>query len=750
MQVMATEAPWLGKPLAEYIAHIAASGVRVIYSDDLVTADLIIQQEPGDSDPIAALRTAAGMHGLRLVRGPGGNWLIVADPDASAVQKSAVTQAPRLIPDTLPEIIVSSSVYSIGYQQPGSHTFLDQDFASDLPDVGEEALRSIDRLPGVASGGISTRSHIRGGSSNEQLILLDGLRLYEPYHLKDFHSLASIVSQNAIDGIDFYSAGYQARYGDRMSGVVDIKLRPKPDETQTELGLSLLNTSAMSAGRFFADKSGDWLVTARRSNLDIISRAVKKGYGEPQFEDVLAHVGWQWNERTYVAANFLYSRDRIAISQADKTESAIARYRNNVGWLKVDFDWSDAISVSTIVSATDIENSRDGEVDVANTVAGTVVDSRDFSFLGIKQDWQLRLNDRWLLRTGLSFNVQDAEYDYESELTISSPFDQILDNRPFLQRNISERPEGEQYAAYAEARWKIRENFIVDLGLRFDRQTYSAAKSNEQRSPRLNLLYKIGERTELRAGFGRFYQAQEINELQINDGLTAFFPPQYADHLVASLAHSFRNAVDLRLELYQKSYNDLIPRFENVFNPLVMLPELQIDRARIDPKRAVVQGAEITVSGDLADDASHWWFGYTWSEAHDSIGGDEIQRSWDQTHSVKLGALTEWRRWTLSAAGNWNSGWPKTELIFAPPSTTPRNKLNLSSFFSLDIRASRDFQLRRSELTAFFEVSNILNRENTCCTEYSMTLNDDGSTTLLSEKENWLPLVPSIGVVWRF
>jgi hypothetical protein len=74
----------------------------------------------------------------------------------------------------------------------------------------------------------------------------------------------------------------------------------------------------------------------------------------------------------------------------------------------------------------------------------------------------------------------------------------------------------------------------------------------------------------------------------------------------------------------------------------------------------------------------------------------------------------------------------------------------LSSFFSLDIRASRDFQLRRSDLTAFIEISNILNRENACCTEYAMSLNDDGSAALLAEKGHWLPLFPSIGVVWRF
>lgn len=762
VQALAADPIWIGKPLSDYIDSLRMQGVRVIYSDDLVTPESLILAEPAAVPSVTALRVALRAHNLLLVAGPGENWLVVADPDAQVLDHADnVGATPASNAELLPEIVVSSSIYSIGYQNPGSHNFLDRDFASDLPDVGEEALRAIDRLPGVASGGISTRSHVRGGNSNEQLILLDGLRLYEPYHLKDFQAISSIINQSAIDGIDFYSAGYQARYGDRMSGVADISLRAKPSGTETELGLSLFNTSVMSAGRFLSDDSGDWLVSGRRSNLDLVSRAVKKGYGEPEFEDVLAHVGWQWSDRTYIAANFLYSRDRISLAQADETESAVARYRNNVGWLKMEFDWTDAVSVSTILSATDIANSRDGQVDIENTVSGTVVDSRDFSSFGIKQDWKFDFGGRWLFRTGFDVSFLDAEYDYDSVLNIFAPFDQIFDNQPFLQRNIQTNPEGEQYAAYAEARWKIHEDLIVDFGLRFDRQTYSVAGTNEQTSPRVNILYKLGSRTELRAAVGRFYQAQEINEVQINDGLAEFFPPQYADHFVASLAHDFSDDLEIRLELFRKNYNELIPRYENAFNALVLLPELQIDRTRIDASTAAVRGAEMTISGELNDDSSRWWLSYAWSVAEESIQREKVQRSWDQTHAVKFGAIRTWGRFKVSAAGSWHSGWPKTELIveeFQNPdgssglvaTTTPRNSLDHDPFFTLDLRASRDYRLRNSELTTFIEISNVLNRENACCTEYSMQMNEGGSSLLVTEAEHWLPLVPSIGVIWRF
>ena len=761
IQISAAETVWLGEPLNGYIQQLAEQGLQIIYSDSLVTSDLQVLSEPGAGDPLESLRFALQPHGLKLVAGPGDNWLVVRDPDAAPHAAASDKVEERTPVAVLPEVIVSSSRYSIRYQQSGSHTFLDRDFASNLPDIGEDAIRSIDRMPGVASGGVSTRSHVRGGAENEQLIILDGLRLYEPYHLKDFHSIASIIHQSAIEGIDFYTAGYQARYGDRMSGVMDIGLRSKPIATQTELGISLFNTSVLSTGTFGPGLRGDWLVSARRSNLDIISRAIKKDYGSPEFEDVLAHAGWQWTDRNYIAANFLYSHDSLSLSQADGSEEATAKYRNNVGWLKIETDWSEAVSITTILSATDIGNDRDGSTDIPNTVAGAVTDSRDFSSFGVKQDWMITASDNWTFRAGFDLKLLDAEYDYDSNLLIASPFDQILQNQPFLQRSISMVAEGEQYAGYVEARWRLRDNIILDLGFRFDRQTYSVADSNEQYSPRLNLLYQPGNRIELRMGVGRFYQAQEINELQFNDGLEEFFPPQYSDHLVASALYHFDSDIDLRIEAYQKSYKSLMPRFENVFNALVLLPELQIDRTRIDADESRVQGAELTISGGVDKVSARWWFGYVWSSAEDSFGKEDIRRSWDQTHAVKFGANTDLGQWNISVAGTWHSGWPKTELLVETvqlpggdttlvASTTPRNSLDYAAFHTLDVRASRRFQLPNSELTAFVEISNVYNRENACCTEYSISINGTGESELVTEPEHWLPLVPSVGVLWKF
>ncbi len=663
-------------------------------------------------------------------------------------------------PPPLPEIVVTSSHYDIPYQHSGSYTFIDRELTARLPHLGDEAMRTIARLPGATGSGLSSRQHVRGGLQNEQLFLLDGLRLYEPYHLKDFHSITTIVPPGTIAGIDFYSAGYQARYGDRMSGVVDIALREPPEQTETELGLTFFHTSALSRGRFGGDDRGDWLLSGRRANLDLMVDAVNPEYGAPRYQDYLAHVGWDLGGHTRISGNGLFSTDKLSLAQADGSERASARYKNRVLWLKAESDWGDRLESSTVLSATEIKNRRSGVTDKPGVIQGFVDDTSEFRSLALKQDWIFDAADRWLLRAGFELKRLEAEYRYAAAKEISPPFDTLFENQPFDMRSVDTSPRGAQYAGYTEVRWRPVDSLALDLGIRWDQQTYTTAMDDEQVSPRVNLLWRMGERTDLRLAYGRYYQAQEINELQVADGIFDFHAAQRARHLVASLTHAFAAGPELRVEAYEKQYYDLMPRFENAFNPLVLLPELQVDRARIDADRARAEGVEVTLRGKGKQDLS-WWASYVWSRSVDEVDGRTIPRSWDQRHSFSAGLSRDWNRWSASAAAVVRSGWPTTALLAQTVqgegtsttlalSTERRNGRRHASFESLDVRVSRRFDLPRGELTAFLEVTNLLNHENPCCTEYSIARDGNGVPALVSDEGNWLPIVPSLGVLWRF
>jgi hypothetical protein len=211
------------------------------------------------------------------------------------------------------------------------------------------------------------------------------------------------------------------------------------------------------------------------------------------------------------------------------------------------------------------------------------------------------------------------------------------------------------------------------------------------------------------------------------------------------------------VSVYRKSFRSLRPRFENSFNTLTLLPELQFDRIRVDASGAEAIGAEVTLHQGSSTEDILWWIGYAWSEVEDATADGDVKRSWDQTHTVKAGMSWRWGPWDFSAAGEVHTGWPKTvmtgQTVTGPGGETDlllevsgRNDSRYSVFHAVDIRVSRKFGLPRGDLTTFLEISNLYDRANTCCTEYSLL--PDGS--LDSNEAYWLPLVPSLGVVWRF
>jgi len=397
-----------------------------------------------------------------------------------------------------------------------------------------------------------------------------------------------------------------------------------------------------------------------------------------------------------------------------------------------------------IVSLNAFSDKRIALLDMPGIVSGALDEARDFMAVEIRQDWSYSPSDTWMVNVGLRARHQDAEYRHSLVKTVQAPFDQILDNAPFVSRSFELSPEGAQYAAYSELRWQPLKKLIVDLGLRWDQQTYTTSSDDRQYSPRASILWRGNDRTEFRVGFGQFYQAQEINELQVSDGVDTFFPAQRATHVVANVKHGFRSGIDLDVSLYRKAFRSLRPRFENVFNALTLVPELQFDRVMINAPEAESRGIELMASYGAGDDDLFWWFGYSWSEVIDTMASGKMKRSWDQTHTGKLGVSWRWGAWSFSAAGEVHTGWPKSLI------SSELNALRYSVFHTLDARASRDFDVKRGTLTAFLEVTNLYSRQNPCCTEYSIQPGPGGADELVATEKYWLPIVPSLGVVWRF
>ena len=416
-----------GQSLAVYLDSINSRGQRVIFSSDLVTDGMQLDAGAPSMPTQAELQQILKPFGLTAKTGPSNSWLIVRSP-AAGNSTSPVEKPRESTP--IPEIIVTSSLHRLDYAHPSTHTYVDRELVTRMPILADDAARLTNRLPGTASGGVSAQNHIRGGETSEVLFLLDGLRLYEPYHLKDFQKIATIINAGAIGGIDFYTGAYPAHYGDRMSGVMSIELREPEKPLQTELAVSFFNTSVLSMGTFGGSEQGEWLMSARRGNLDLIVDVIDPDFGSPDYQDYLAHVGWEFGPRMQISANFLVSDDKLRLAEMERGEQATASYSNQVGWIKWRAEWTDSLESDTILAISDITDRRTGNLVLPGIVTGSLDELREFNALEVRQDWRWTASDSWMLRFGFDLKQLDATYQFSSVQTVSAPFDAILDNQP--------------------------------------------------------------------------------------------------------------------------------------------------------------------------------------------------------------------------------------------------------------------------------------------------------------------------------
>lgn len=733
--------------VSDVLGELRNTGIVFIYSTHVVPSQLRVLSEPSATGGVQLAREILAQHGLSLIEVAPKVYSVTRDSGPRNTRTATAPAEPQV-----EEIVVQTSRYAFDNDYFANGTFLTQDQLQDLPQLADETLRAVQRLPGSATNGFSSIGPVRGGEPGEMAIILDGLRLYEPFHLKNFLSPVSLLDSRLIDGIEFYSGGFSAMYGDRMSAIIDARTVHPGAPRYYEIGLNLFHASALGSTAF-DDGRGHLLVSARRSNLGELAQFSENDFGEPNYQDGFARVDYDFAERTRGTLELLVSSDEINALRANETQQVRAEYRNVYAWATLEHDWSETVDSRVIASYTDLSNSRRGSIEETGRRA-SVDDDRNFQVIGMR--WENSLATGMLQhRFGMEVRRLWGEYSYASDVSLAAdvPFPGSPATR--VQRQLSPQPQGYESLGYWDVRADLAERMTFQGGVRIDAQTYDGSGDGAQWSPRLSIMYALGEQSHLRASWGRFHQAQGINELQVEDGVDRFHPAQLADHFIVGFDHAFNAGLDLRVEAYHKQYRRLSPRFENLFDPLVLFPESEFDRVMIDPDGARAVGIETLLR---LRQSGPWsaWLSYTWSQVEDRIDGDDVPRSWDQRHAINVGVVWSKGPWTASLTNSYHSGWPTTALALDPTSVTPqvavsaRNRIRFDAFNSLDARLTRTFVLSRGVIDAFVEVTNMTSRENPCCVNYEGIGVANGALTYERDVDSWLPLVPSAGVLWRY
>lgn len=673
----------------------------------------------------------------------------------------------------LDRLVVSSSQYEFYRERATTPFAINQRAIQSMPDFGEDPIRTVQRLPSVAAGGLSARMHFRGGEQDEVGIYLDGHRLLDPFHIRDYHSIFSAVDVRAVDEMEIYTGSYPAEYGNFMSGLILVDSARPAKQRHHEIGLSVFNSSLLSSG-FTSDGKGEWLLSARRGNLDVV---LNKDLGEPKYYDGFLKGRYEFSPTFSLSAHALISDDAVVViteSEIEELERSDSNTSNSQFWVTLENQWTPNLASSTVISASFFDNQRSATIDDEEKIVASVRDHRDIELFGLRQDWFLTKWEQHQLQFGFELEDVSGRFNYAGEAEYFEFFE-AFENQPDTQRrSATATPNGGRYGLYLTDRWQTGPRTSLDLGLRWDRQSYKSASSGSQLSPRLGLLHRLSEHTDFRLSWGRYFQSQLVEELQIEDGVEAYAPAQRSEHWVVGVQHRFQDGTSLRLEAFHKDMDRLKPRYENLFDPHALIPELQPDRVRVDPTDARATGIELSI-GRQSHSGLQWWAAYSHMKVTDRIQGRSVRRSWDQRNALQAGIAWSDNRWDLALAASYRTGWPTTSLTLLPGApaldalgdeydeddddddespgfvATPdaRNARSLGSFVSIDLRVNRRFRLGDTTLSAFLEISNALDRRNPCCVDYDFE-DEDAGARLDQSSDYWLPVLPAIGLLWEF
>ena len=674
---------------------------------------------------------------------------------------------------------------------PGSFAFLDAGPAirqtmsrTEIESVpfGEDLFRAVSRLPGLASGDYGAHFSIRGGRQDETLILLDGLELYEPFHLKDFNEGAlSIIDVETIDGVELLTGGFSAHYGDKRSGVMNISSRsPKEDGTHLSAGASFTNAHALAEGTFASSK-GSWLVSGRRGFLDLLLGIInKKDTKAPTYQDVFATMRYKLHPNHALALNALYASDRYRFNIGGTTgfndsivtrESANNGYGNSYVWLTLRSLAGPHLTIRTLASTGLVGSTREGEEHLVNRpieiygVKGT----RSFSVLGFKQDYSYQRSERMVLDWGFDVRSLNANFDWTNRVT-QNPDDPTPDTLGYYPHVTlrSKKADGRTIGAYVSDRLRLFDPLTLELGLRYDDATYTR---DRDWSPRLHALVKLSERVSLRAGWGHYRQRQGIADENAFDRLNTYFPSELSKQWTVSVEHRDAGG-SLRVEAYHKTGSLLRPILRNWKSGLNVFPESAEDRILVYPQATTSRGVELYGERSIGNRVN-LRAGYALALVDERVNridhvNDPFKAPFDSTHpgpqdqrhALNVDVSYRPRRdWTIATAFTLHTGWPYTNELGVPvqrrngttdlvvrPDSLYGSRLPL--YQRMDIRATRRKQTSRGDWRFFVEVINLMNHENVLGYDVFRVRDPGGALRLERATESWFSILPSLGASW--
>ncbi len=520
-----------------------------------------------------------------------------------------------------------------------------------------DLIKAIQLMPGVKRGGEGTVGmFVRGGGSDENLILLDEAPVYNVGHALGF---LSVFNTNAIKHVELYKGAFPAQYGGRLSSILDVRMREGNDQRLHAQGSIGNIASNLSIEGPIVKEKGSFIISGRRSYLDRLVDWLTPSKFPYYFYDLNAKLNYKTSEQDRFFLSSYFGRDVLAANAVDSSglntgiDTRIGNYTVSARWNHI-YPGQKIFHNVTLVRSQFRYNIA-GEAFGNNILIRSAID--DYA---AKADFDYRPSTRTTIKMGAAL----THHIFRPNL-ISVQGD-ISD---FLKARKSKAILNQEFAAYVgvdnilNPRWRI--NFGLRLsGSTVERVFYSGYE------PRLSARYQLNERHSLKIGYARMTQYLHLvasSSLALPTDLwypvTKNVRPGASDQWSVGWFTYFgkNEAVQVSVELYSKKLYNMIEYREGARLLLNDNYEAELVRGTGD-----ASGIEWM----LQKNSGRWsgWIGYTLSWATrlfpDLNGGTPFYARYDRRHDFSIVANHDFtKRFGFSFAWVYSSGSPFTPIV---------------------------------------------------------------------------------------
>lgn len=638
--------------------------------------------------------------------------------------------------------------------------------------LGEaDVLKTLQLLPGVQSAGEGTSGFlVRGGNASQNLVLLDNTTVYNTGHLFGFFS---VFNSNALKDVKLMKGGIPAKYGGRISSVVDISMKEGNRRSyEVDGGVGLISSDITVEGPIDSGRSS-FLFSARRTYIDILSEAFAEGTelegNSYYFYDLNGKVNYKLSDRDRIFLSGYLGEDVFQFNSSSSDFNIQIPWGNSLATLR----WNHLFSDKLFMNLSASYNSYDFEVDVSQTN----LDAKLFS--GI-EDWSAKTDFTWFPAPNHTVDF-GAEYIYHT-FTPSSVSGGSDSGNQFSTDQVNQK-HAHEGAIYVQDEVDFSPKLKVNAGLRLslfqqvgpyryyqDGDLEEEYEGGEPASfykglePRIRARYKLSPSSSVKASFMRTFQyvhrvSNSASTLP-NDvwvPTTKNVEPENAMQGSFGYFRNFNNNMfETSLELYYRRMNNII-EYDNGYTPRF---GRQLERDFVYGE-AESFGAELYVKkrkGKLTG-----WMSYTLSKTtrfFDDLRTNVFPSPYDRRHDFSIvGNYRLNKRWSISSTFVYGTGQPTTipqrrYLIEGTARNfySDRNAYRLEDYHRLDISATlraKNYQQKDFKSEWIFSIYNVYNNKNPFFIYFENEGNLlSGNFQTRAKKVALFPIIPSIK--WNF